>query len=163
MSQERTERWTDREVEKDRQIVAAANAEIQPGILRVDSNWLIQFVNIATHYINLSEQRREERDSNQWIHIQALEEIDRLNAVSEELTAKVQERDETIKALSDLTEANRKVISTWAEEIERLRANLAYAHEALGAAYDAAPDNSAVEGILFLAYNEVGSSLKGAE
>lgn len=108
-----------------------------------------------------------------------------------DLTAKVQDRDAEIirqrergdRLDSELHKQNCRN-QDQVEEIERLRAeaverekelsqlrpaydqmleSLEYAHEALGDAYDASPENSAVQGITFLAYNEVGEALKGAE
>jgi small-conductance mechanosensitive channel len=151
MSQERTEQ---RDPIADMQMAQAAEtraAEVRHRMETTERNPIIAETNgaklirdklfgdleIATalrYYIELSEQRREERDSNQRLHIQSLEEIDRLNAVIEsqaeinaqwidrlkdasaivadrdkkitDLTAKVQERDHLLQHRDRIIESH---------------------------------------------------------
>lgn len=143
MSQERTEQ---RDANKDREYMKTV--KMLPTWTKTYETMKEQAVIAWTYWMELAEQRREERDSNQRLHIQSLAEIDRLNAVIEsqaeinaqwidrlkdasaivadrdkkitDLTAKVQERDEHIRGLESRTERMEVGRQERDKEIERL-------------------------------------------
>lgn len=95
----------------------------------------------------------EQLQLDQNFHVKEIERLSWSNGEQvkeiERLRAEAKERE---KELSQLRPA-----------YDQMLESLEYAHEALGDAYEASPEGSAVQGITFLAYDQVGEALKGAE